>query len=161
MSIIVTTGIYALLLKFLQKNSPHNVQTKGGWGWGGGSKAFWTINAIKMLELRVFHWLGVWYNFVFCWHVHETTRRQVLNWKSRPIQQCTLDYQRSQLGFQQIAMDSSLQVRLKNDSFYWWPKQGMSPIMPRPTYVWQFTKNTTIVCIIDWLSLMFMCFVPR
>ena len=36
MSIIVATGIYALLLKFLQKNSPHNVQTKGG----GGAKAF-------------------------------------------------------------------------------------------------------------------------
>ena len=28
--IIVATGVYALLLKFLQKNSPHNVQTKGG-----------------------------------------------------------------------------------------------------------------------------------
>ena len=36
LSIIVATGVYALLLKFLQKNSPHNVQTKGG----GGSKAF-------------------------------------------------------------------------------------------------------------------------
>ena len=30
LSIIVATGIYALLLKFLQKNSPHDVQTKGG-----------------------------------------------------------------------------------------------------------------------------------
>ena len=30
LSIIVATGVYALLLKFLQKNSPHNVQTKGG-----------------------------------------------------------------------------------------------------------------------------------
>ena len=30
MSIIVATGIYSLLFKFLQKNSPHNVQTKGG-----------------------------------------------------------------------------------------------------------------------------------
>ena len=39
MSIIVAKGIYALLWKFLQKNSPHNVQTKGG----GGSKAFWTM----------------------------------------------------------------------------------------------------------------------
>ena len=29
MSIIVATGVYALLLKFLQKNSPHNVHTKG------------------------------------------------------------------------------------------------------------------------------------
>ena len=38
MSIIVATGVYALLLKFLQKNSPHNVQTNGG-----GSKAFWTM----------------------------------------------------------------------------------------------------------------------
>ena len=28
--IIVATGIYALLLKFLQKNSPLDVQTKGG-----------------------------------------------------------------------------------------------------------------------------------
>ena len=30
LSIIVATNVYALLLKFLQKNSPHNVQTKGG-----------------------------------------------------------------------------------------------------------------------------------
>ena len=37
LSIIVATGVYSLLLKFLQKNSPHNVQTKGG---EGGSKAF-------------------------------------------------------------------------------------------------------------------------
>ena len=28
--IIVATGVYALLLKFLQKNSPHDVQTQGG-----------------------------------------------------------------------------------------------------------------------------------
>ena len=34
--IIVATGVYALLLKFLQKNSPHNVQTKGG----GGQRLF-------------------------------------------------------------------------------------------------------------------------
>ena len=27
---IVATGVYALLLRFLQKNSPHNVQTNGG-----------------------------------------------------------------------------------------------------------------------------------
>ena len=33
---IVATGIYALLLKFLQKNSPHSVQTKGG----GGQRPF-------------------------------------------------------------------------------------------------------------------------
>ena len=33
--IIVATGIYVLLLKFLQKNSPHNVQTKGGGGVNG------------------------------------------------------------------------------------------------------------------------------
>ena len=33
--VLVATGVYALLLKFLQKNSPHNVQTKGG-----GSTAF-------------------------------------------------------------------------------------------------------------------------
>ena len=30
LSIIVATGVYALLLKFLQKKSPHDVQTKGG-----------------------------------------------------------------------------------------------------------------------------------
>ena len=36
LSMIVATGVYALLLKFLQKNSPHDVQAKGG----GGSKAF-------------------------------------------------------------------------------------------------------------------------
>ena len=30
LSIIVATGVYALLLKFLEKNSPHDVQTKGG-----------------------------------------------------------------------------------------------------------------------------------
>ena len=35
MSIIVATGVYALLLKFLQKNSPHNVQTNGGAGVKG------------------------------------------------------------------------------------------------------------------------------
>ena len=28
--IIVATGVYTLLLKFLQKKSPHDVQTKGG-----------------------------------------------------------------------------------------------------------------------------------
>ena len=32
--IIVATGVYALLLKFLQQNSPHDVQTKGGGGKG-------------------------------------------------------------------------------------------------------------------------------
>ena len=30
LSIIVATGVYTLLLKFLQKNSPHDVQMKGG-----------------------------------------------------------------------------------------------------------------------------------
>ena len=35
LSIIVATGVYSLLLKFLQKNSPHNVQTKGGGGVKG------------------------------------------------------------------------------------------------------------------------------
>ena len=30
LSIFVATGVYALLLKFLQKNSPHNVQANGG-----------------------------------------------------------------------------------------------------------------------------------
>ena len=35
MLIIVATGVYALLLKFLQKNSPHDVQTKGGRGVKG------------------------------------------------------------------------------------------------------------------------------
>ena len=30
LSIIVATGVYSLLLKFLQKNSPHNVRMKGG-----------------------------------------------------------------------------------------------------------------------------------
>ena len=29
LSIIVATGVYALLIKLLQKNSPHNVQTEG------------------------------------------------------------------------------------------------------------------------------------
>ena len=38
--IIVVTGVYVLLLKFLQKNSPHNVQTNTG---VGGSKAFLTM----------------------------------------------------------------------------------------------------------------------
>ena len=42
--IIVATGVYALLLKFLQKNSPHNVQTKGG----GGVKGF--LNNVKKLH---------------------------------------------------------------------------------------------------------------
>ena len=32
--IIVATGVYALLLEFLQKNSPHNVQMNGGGGKG-------------------------------------------------------------------------------------------------------------------------------
>ena len=41
LSIIGATGVYALLLKFLQKNSPHNVQTK----WGGGAKGF--LNNVK------------------------------------------------------------------------------------------------------------------
>ena len=35
LSMIVATGVYALLLKFLQKNSPHDVQTKGGGGVKG------------------------------------------------------------------------------------------------------------------------------
>ena len=35
LSIIVATGVNALLLKFLQKNSPHNIQTKGGGVKGG------------------------------------------------------------------------------------------------------------------------------
>ena len=35
LSIIVATGVYALLITLLQKNSPHNVQTDGG---GMGSK---------------------------------------------------------------------------------------------------------------------------
>ena len=39
--IIVATGIYALLLKFLLKNSPHNVQMNGG--EGGGAKGFRTM----------------------------------------------------------------------------------------------------------------------
>ena len=30
LSIIIATGVYALLFKFLQKNSPHNVQTNRG-----------------------------------------------------------------------------------------------------------------------------------
>ena len=40
--IIVATGVCVLLLKFLQKNSPHNVQTNGG---AGGVKGF--LNNIK------------------------------------------------------------------------------------------------------------------
>ena len=39
LSIIVATGVYALLLKFLQKNSPHRCSNERG----GGSKAFWTM----------------------------------------------------------------------------------------------------------------------
>ena len=35
MLIIVATGVYALLLKFLQKSSPRNVQTNGGGGVRG------------------------------------------------------------------------------------------------------------------------------
>ena len=35
MWIIVATGVYTLLLKFPQKNSPHDVQTKGGGGFKG------------------------------------------------------------------------------------------------------------------------------
>ena len=37
LSIIFATGVYSLLLKFLQKNSPQNVQTNGG---GGGQRLF-------------------------------------------------------------------------------------------------------------------------
>ena len=44
LSIIVATGVSALLLKFLQKNSPHNVQTKGG-----GVKGF--LNNVKKTAL--------------------------------------------------------------------------------------------------------------
>ena len=36
--ITVVTGVYALLLKFLQKNSPHRCSNERG-----GSKAFWTM----------------------------------------------------------------------------------------------------------------------
>ena len=46
LSIIVATGVYALLLKFLQKNSSHNVQTKGGGGGGGGQRL---LNNVKKL----------------------------------------------------------------------------------------------------------------
>ena len=35
LSIIVATGVYALLLKFLQKNSPHTCSNEG---WGRGVK---------------------------------------------------------------------------------------------------------------------------
>ena len=35
LSIIVATGVYALLLKCLQKNSQNNVQANGGWGVKG------------------------------------------------------------------------------------------------------------------------------
>ena len=45
LSIIFATGVYSLLLKFLQKNSPHNVQTKGG---GRVSKVF--FNNVKKLH---------------------------------------------------------------------------------------------------------------
>ena len=43
--IIVATGAYALLLKFLQKNSPHNVHTKER---GGGAKGF--LNNVKKMH---------------------------------------------------------------------------------------------------------------
>ena len=46
LSIIVATGVYALLLKFLQKNSPHNVQKKGG-----GVKGF--LNNVQKTALLV------------------------------------------------------------------------------------------------------------
>ena len=35
LSMIVATGVYTLLLKFLQKNSPHDVQKEGGRGVKG------------------------------------------------------------------------------------------------------------------------------
>ena len=41
LSIIVATGVYALLLKCLQKNSQNNVQANGG----GGVKGF--LNNVK------------------------------------------------------------------------------------------------------------------
>ena len=44
LSIIFATGVYSLLLKFLQKNSPHNVQTKGR-----GVKGF--LNNVKKTAL--------------------------------------------------------------------------------------------------------------
>ena len=44
--IIVATGVYALLLKFLPKNSPHDVQTKGG---GRGVKGL--LNNVKKTAL--------------------------------------------------------------------------------------------------------------
>ena len=44
--IIVATGVYALLLKFLHKNSPHNVQTKGG-----GVKGL--LNNVKKLHFSL------------------------------------------------------------------------------------------------------------
>ena len=47
MSIIVATGVYALLLKFLQKNSPHNVQMNGG-----GVKGF--LNNVKKTALFLY-----------------------------------------------------------------------------------------------------------
>ena len=43
MSIIVATGVYALLLKFLLKSSPHNVQSNGG-----GVKGF--LNNVKKMH---------------------------------------------------------------------------------------------------------------
>ena len=46
LSIIVATDVYALLLKFLQKSSPHDVQTKEG---GGGGKGL--LNNVKKTAL--------------------------------------------------------------------------------------------------------------
>ena len=47
---IVATGVYALLLKFLQKNSQHNVQTKGG-----GVKGF--LNNVQKNCTFLIRWL--------------------------------------------------------------------------------------------------------
>ena len=63
LSLIVATGVYTLLLKFFQKNSPHNVQTKGG-----GVKGF--LNNVKKnctfltrwLPLAKMDFLGLFFN---------------------------------------------------------------------------------------------------
>ena len=50
LSMIVATGVFALLLKFLQKNSPHDVQTKGG-----GAKGL--LNNVKKNSTFLKRWL--------------------------------------------------------------------------------------------------------
>ena len=63
---IVATGVYALLLRFLQKNSPHNVQTKGG----GGVKGF--LDNVKKLHFSsLMSSLRTWISKQICKHTFD------------------------------------------------------------------------------------------